>query len=331
MMEIDFVVTWVDMDDPKWKADFAKYSGRIDNRKNEVTEARFRDHGFLRYWFRGVEKFAPWVRKIHFVTCGQKPEWLDPAHPKLQLVNHADYIPEKYLPVFNSSLIEIYLHKIPGLAEHFVYFNDDFFITNHLGPERFFTHGLPNDIAAFRHNSGMGMWSKCLKNNIRIINERFDKREVMERDHDKWFHPSYGKKANLTRLLKPYGKFVTLITPHNAQPYRKQTFEEVWDYAGDRLTAVSKNRFRSPDDYTQELFRTWQICRSHFMPYNTYQDTKMFPLLLRSKKATKAIYNQSYKLVCLNDNQHIRNYEQVMDNIEKAFDTILPEKSGFEL
>jgi hypothetical protein len=330
-MEIDFVVTWVDMDDPNWKADFAKYSDKIDNTKNEVSEARFRDHGFLKYWFRGVEKFAPWVRKVHFVTCDQKPGWLNASHPKLQLVNHTDYIPEKFLPVFNSSLIEIYLHKIPDLADQFVYFNDDFFIINHLPKERFFRDGLPNDIAAFRYNSGLGLWAKCLKNNIRVINERFNKREVLKRDHDKWFHPSYGKKSRFTRLLKPYGKFVTLITPHNAQPYLKSTFEEVWEYAGDHLTAVSENRFRSPDDYTQELFRTWQICRSHFNPYNTYQDTKMFPLLLRSKQAIKALYNQSYKLVCLNDNQHIRDYERVMTEIEQAFETILPEKSTFEL
>ena len=67
------------------------------------------------------------------------------------------------------------------------------------------------------------------------------------------------------------------------------------------------------------------------MPYNTYQDTKMFPLLMRPKQAVRAIYDQSYKLICLNDNQHIRNYDQVMDNIEAAFQTILPEKSAFEL
>jgi hypothetical protein len=278
-----------------------------------------------------VEKFAPWVRKVHFVTCDQKPKWLNASHPKLQLVNHTDYIPEKFLPVFNSSLIEIYLHKIPNLADQFVYFNDDFFIINHLPKERFFRDGLPNDIAAFRYNSGLGLWAKCLKNNIRVINERFNKREVLKRDHDKWFHPPYGKKSRLTRLLKPYGKFVTLITPHNAQPYLKSTFKEVWEYAGDRLTAVSENRFRSPDDYTQELFRTWQICRSQFNPYNTYQDTKMFPLLLRSKQAIKALYDQSYKLVCLNDNQHIRDYERVMTEIEQAFETILPEKSTFEI
>lgn len=330
-MEIDFAVTWVDMDDPKWKADFAKHSGKIDNLKNEMTEARFRDHGLLRYWFRGLEKFAPWVRKVHFVTCGQKPEWLNIDHPKLQLVNHSDYIPSQYLPVFNSTLIESYIHRIPDLAEHFVYFNDDFFIINHLTQERFFTNGLPNDIAAFRHNSGIGLWSKTLKNNIRLINERFDKREVLSRDHDKWFHPSYGKRSRLTRLLQPYGKFITLITPHNAQPFLKSTFNEVWDYAGEHLTAVSVNRFRNTSDYTPELFRTWQICRSNFNPYNTYSDTKMFPLILKSKQAIKAIEEQRYKLICLNDNGHIRNYNAVMEQLNKAFQTILPEKSNFEL
>ncbi|HHX31877.1 MAG TPA: hypothetical protein GX712_04740, partial [Bacteroidales bacterium] len=252
-------------------------------------------------------------------------------HPKLSLINHSDYIPEQYLPVFNSSLIEIYLHKIPDLADKFVYFNDDFFIINNTPKERFFKNGLPNDIAAFRYNSGMGLWSKCLINNIKIINERFDKHTVLERDHNKWYNPDYGKKSRITRLLKSYDKFVTLITPHNAQPYLKSTFEEVWDYAGDRLTKASENRFRSPNDYTQELFRTWQICQSNFEPYNTYKDTKMFPLVLRSNQAVKAIYDQKYKLICLNDNAHIRNYEKVMQELEKAFETILPEKSGFEL
>ena len=39
-MDIDFVVTWVDMNDPKWQEDFRKYSGRKENTKNGVSEAR---------------------------------------------------------------------------------------------------------------------------------------------------------------------------------------------------------------------------------------------------------------------------------------------------
>lgn len=330
-MDIDFVITWVDMEDPKWKAEFSKYSGKKDNEKNRVSEARFRDYGFLKYWFRGVEKFAPWVRKIHFVTSGQKPEWLDENNPKINLVNHKDYIPAEFLPTYNSVVIERYLHKIPDLAEHFVYFNDDFYIINNISTERFFKNGVPCDIAVFQYNPSWSQWYKRIKNNLKIINKHFDKKEVMARDHDKWFHKSYGSRARWNYLLKPYGKFITLRTPHNAQPYLKSTFEEVWAVAEKELTETSANRFRTVTDYTPELFRTWQICKGNFEPYNTYSDTKMFPLMIKPKQAIKAIYNQSYTLICLNDNVHIRNYEQVMGNIKNAFESILPEKSSFEL
>ncbi len=330
-MDIDFVITWVDMSDPKWQSKFSIYSGNKNNTKNGVSEARFRDNGFLKYWFRGVDKFAPWVRKIHFVTDGQKPEWLDENHPKINLVNHEDFIPSQFLPVYNSAVIERYMHKIPGLTEHFVYFNDDFYIIDHVQKERFFQNGLPCDIAVFDYNPSWSQWYKRIKNNIRIINRHFDKKEVMALHYDKWFDKSYGAKARWNYILKFYSKFITLRTPHNAQPYLKSTFDEVWAAAEKELTETSSNRFRSLSDYTPELFRTWQICRGNFTPYNTYKDTKMFPLMVRPKQAIKAIYRQSYTLICLNDNVHIRNYDLVMDNIKKAFQHILPEKSSFEI
>lgn len=329
-MDIDFVITWVDMNDPKWQAKFSQYCNDKNNSKNGVSKARFRDHGFLKYWFRGIEKFAPWVRKIFFITDCQKPEWLDESHPKLSFVNHEDFIPTQFLPTYNSVVIERYLHKIPGLAEHFVYFNDDFYITNSVGKERFFHDGLPCDIAVFDYNPSWSQWYKRIKNNIRIINQHFDKKEVMARYHDKWFCKDYGTKARWNYLLKFYNRFITLRTPHNAQPYLKSTFDDVWAVVGKELTETSGNRFRSLTDYTPELFRTWQICQGNFTPYNTYKDTKMFPLMLKPKQAVRAIYSQKYKLICLNDNIHIRNYDLVISSIRDAFEHILPEKSSFE-
>lgn len=330
-MEIDFVVTWVNMDDPEWKAAFEKYSERKDNEKNGVSVARFRDYGFLKYWFRGVEKFTPWVRKIHFISSGNPPEWLDLENPKLNIVRHEDYIPSEFLPTFNSVVIERYIHKIPGLADHFVYFNDDFYILRPLSQDRFFLNGLPRDIAAFQYNPSWSQFYKRIKNNIRIINQHFDKKKVLEKFHDKWFNKCYGSKAVMNYLLRPYSKFITLRIPHNAQPYLKRTFEEVWEAAAKELSETSVNKFRKVTDYTPELFRTWQICKGDFIPYNTYLDTKMFPLMVKPKQAIKAIRNQSFALVCLNDNVHIRNYEDVMKNLCMAFESILPEKSSFEL
>ena len=245
-------------------------------------------------------------------------------------MRHADFIPAEFLPTFNSVVIERYMHRIPGLSEHFVYFNDDFYIINHLPVERFFKNGLPCDIAVQDYNPSWSQWYKRIKNNIRIINRHFSKKEVMAKWHDKWFHSSYGMKARWNYLLRFYGKFITLRVPHNAQPYLKSTFEEVWAAAGDELRATSVNKFRALNDLTPELFRTWQICRGNFEPYNTYCDTKMFPLMVRPKQAIKAIYEQKYKLICLNDNVHIRNYDTVIGNLRAAFESILPEKSTFE-
>jgi hypothetical protein len=121
-----------------------------------------------------------------------------------------------------------------------------------------------------------------------------------------------------------------LRTPHNAQPYLKTTFEEVWEYAGEELTEMSLHRFRSPKDYTLELFKTWQICRGNFAAYNTYQDTKMFPLVLKSKKAIEAIREQSYSLVCINDSEFIPNFNKTMEGLNASFESILPDKSSFE-
>lgn len=132
---IDFVIIWVDGNDKQWQAEKAKYDGKTVTNAN--SEVRFRDWDNLQYWFRGVEKFAPWVNKIHFVTWGHLPKWLDTTNPKLNIVNHKDYIPSKYLPTFNSHTIELNLHRIEGLAEQFVYFNDDMFITAPTKPDDF--------------------------------------------------------------------------------------------------------------------------------------------------------------------------------------------------
>ena len=82
---IDFVITWVDGTDPAWRAEKQHYS---PDAVSDDQEVRYRDWELLRYWFRGVEKFAPWVRTIHFVTWGHLPDLLNVENPKLHIVNH---------------------------------------------------------------------------------------------------------------------------------------------------------------------------------------------------------------------------------------------------
>ena len=120
MEKIDFVIPWVDGSDPEWLAEKRIYKPDMPD-----DAVRYRDWDILRYWFRGVEKYAPWVNKIHFITWGHLPEWMNPECKKLNIVNHRDYIPEKYLPTFSSHTIELNIHRIKGLSQQFIYFNDD--------------------------------------------------------------------------------------------------------------------------------------------------------------------------------------------------------------
>ena len=142
MEKIDFVLTWVDGSDPDWLAQRREYQ---PGRGTDAGESRYRDWDNLQYWFRGVEKFAPWVNKIYFVTWGHVPKWLNTAHEKIQIVKHEDFMAPAYLPTFNINSIELNLHRIKGLSEHFVFFNDDMFLIDSVKPEDFFKNGLPCD------------------------------------------------------------------------------------------------------------------------------------------------------------------------------------------
>ena len=95
MNEIDFVILWVDGNDPAWREEFVR-TRQAEN--DDASEIRYRDWRNLHYWFRSAERFAPWVRKVHFITWGHLPAWLRRDHPKLHIVNHRDFIPAEYLP-----------------------------------------------------------------------------------------------------------------------------------------------------------------------------------------------------------------------------------------
>src|SRR5690625_416422 len=144
--KIDFVICWVNGNDENWLREKEKYMPYF---KNDDSHIRYRDWDNLQYWFRGVEQFAPWVNKIHFVTWGHLPEWLNVEHPKLNIVRHEDYIPHKYLPTFSARPIEINLHRIKKLEEQFVFFNDDMFIIKPTKATDFFKHGKPRDVLSF--------------------------------------------------------------------------------------------------------------------------------------------------------------------------------------
>lgn len=140
---IDVVYPWVDSADPKWREKLEKYSGKIAHdefHKEASGEQRFRSRDELKFSLRSLTMYAPWVRHVYIVTDGQVPEFVDFDSEGITLVDHRDITtsPEA-LPVFNSSPIISWLHRIPGLSEHYIYMNDDVFFGRDSSPSRFFT------------------------------------------------------------------------------------------------------------------------------------------------------------------------------------------------
>lgn len=139
---VDVVYTWVDGSDDHWQRSRAvalRVSDPEQFTESATAEARFRQHDELRYSLRSLERHAPWVNHVWIVTANQVPEWLDTDHPHVTVVSHEEiWSDEGTLPTFNSHAIEAHLHRIEGLTEHFVYFNDDVFLGRDSDPEMFF-------------------------------------------------------------------------------------------------------------------------------------------------------------------------------------------------
>ena len=195
---IDFVIIWVDGNDKQWQAEKAKYDGKTVTNAN--SEVRFRDWDNLQYWFRGVEKFAPWVNKVYLVTDNQKPDWLNIDSDKLVLIDHKEIINNDFLPVFSANPIESNIHRIPGLSEHFVFFNDDMYLTAPVSPDDFFSdEGLPKyntalaPITTERYGTG-----HFQMNDMGIITSHFTRKEILK--NGQFFSPKQGIKQIVKTL-----------------------------------------------------------------------------------------------------------------------------------
>ena len=333
-MEIDVVVLWVDGSDPAWlaqKSEYAPPAAKDSNSKN-----RYRDWGLLPYWFRAVEQFAPWVRKIHFVTWGHVPAFLNLSAPKLRVVRHDEFIPAEYLPTFSSHTIEMNIHRIPGLAEHFIYFNDDMFLLRPMAETDFFRDGLPCTYGGevpweFRGN--VGVWEHAVANNLGVINKHFPKRKAVAAHGKKYRDGCYRWQDNLRTLAlqKLFPHFFTgFKNLHAPAAYLKSTFQSVWEAEPEMLDSTCRNRFRAAADVNQWVCLWWQLASGSFSPYVVDNlVTGIQPDTIGM--LCDAIENQKHAMVCLNDPEQEVDFEALSLCLKESFEKILPGKSTFEV
>ena len=329
--QIDFVITWVDGDDPYWQL---KRSSYMKEAADDDRIVRYRNWNNLHYWFRGVEKYAPWINKIYFVTCGQIPKWLNIEHEKLVIVEHKDFMESKYLPTFNSDAIEVNLHKILGLSDKFVYFNDDMFITAPVKVTDFFIKNRPVDrgienVIPLKCDKDQVV-NQIMRNHAMIINNHFNKRKFIWKNWKKWFSIRNGKEMIRNFLLLPWECFCGFKTFHLPTPFLKSTFNEIESLEGNLLKETSLHRFRSPKDVSQWLLQNWQIASGNYvLPGRNYG--QYFAANIENvDNISNAIRKHRYRMICVNDEVYDNNFERIRDTINGAFEDIFPEKSSFE-
>ena len=222
---VDVVYTWVDGSDPAWDAArrerLAEGSGAMLTAPSS-GRARFMDRGELRYSMRSLHLFAPWVRRIHLVTAGQVPGWLDTSHPQVNLVDHRDILPADALPTFNSHAIETSLHRIEGLAEQWIYVNDDVFLGRPSRPERWFD---PSGAAAVFLSTG-------------VVG-------LPGQDDLPYLHAA----AHNRRLLEAaFGATTTNTLIHTPHPQRTSVLAEIAARFAEDVERTRRTPFRSPSD-----------------------------------------------------------------------------------
>lgn len=342
MEKIDFVVTWVDGSDREWLAQKRKYLDAASSASSSIAggeanaDCRYRDCGLLKYWFRAVEKFAPWANRVFFVTCGQKPDWLDESNPKLRLVNHEDYIPAEYLPTFHSDTIELNIHRVPDLSEHFVLFNDDMFLLRPSTPEQFFRNGLPVlscDLGIPRW-LGCSMASRIVVNNGGILARSMDVVGLIRRNILKFANV---RELGLARAAKNLASFAVnrMFIPgtfgHLPLPHLKSTFDEIWRVQPGIMDKTSRSRFRINDGVSHWLTAAWNVAKGDFVPLNEKRRGETVLLDDSNMERTcRLVSSQAHPQICINDSERIADPEGCFRRIAAAFDAILPEKSSFE-
>ena len=327
---IDFVITWVDGADEEWLTKKQKYKNGIDL-KSEIN--RYRDWGLLKYWFRSVEEYAPWVNKIYFVTDNQIPKWLNVNNPKIVLVKHENYIDKKYLPLFNSNAIECTMNKIKGLSEQFVLFNDDMFIIKKTKPIHFFKNNKPTDQLIedpIKTITGDEIFPHTMLNNAILVEDYNNKKEIIKKHPIKIFNIKYGRYLVKAIMNIPNPKFVGFRNPHAPQSFHKKSFEHLQKNNWSKFETTLSNRFRSKNDITQYAVRNYQLLTLDFAPrsnrYSEYYNITNDNIETIAKHIAKS---KTYT-ICINDSSLDINYEKCRRAIIKAFEKKFPNKSSYE-
>jgi len=231
---IDAVILWVDGNDEQHKEKILPYVKDKEKVATKSFRTRFDQVNEIKFTIDSIIKFAPFIRNIFIITDNQSPPFLTSKDSKskyknVSIVDHSVIFDgyTKYLPTFNCRPIETCMYRIPNLAEHFIYFNDDFFLINNTKPTDFFKEGLP----ILR-----GKWLKFDKD---ILYKKFKK-------------PKKGHKAAQQKAAQLIGFNKYYNFRHTPHPLRKSTFKNYFKANPEVFINNIKYKFRNENQFTPQ-------------------------------------------------------------------------------
>ena len=309
-MDIDLVYLWVNGNDPQWLAKRNACIGKTEEKSAVNCDGRYADNDELKYSLRSIEKYAPWLRRIFIVTDNQVPVWLDTSNARVRIVDHKEIMPDVCLPCFNSAVIEHFLYKIPGLAEHFIYANDDMFINKPVTPETFFgKDGLP--IVRFNRRP-FRKWTLLFKEKVqgkRLSN----------------YVQTIRNSAELVE--KKYGKYYGGKTHHNIDAYLRSDYEHAAKVFEDEIRTTLPNHVRSENDIQRNIYSYVALAEKRAHLHYVTQRTS-FRLHIQNKSHYGKLERYNPILFCMNDSQYAKDCDR--KRAAAFLDKRFPEKSQYE-
>ncbi len=292
---MDIVITYVDGLDPVWRESYSEHT------HVPIMTKRFRDWGTLPYLFRGIEENMPFVRNVFLVVSGdsQVPAWVNRENVKV--VHHSDFVPKEFLPTFNCNPLEMYLHRIEGLDEKFLYFNDDMFPMLACREEDFFRDGKSVIHFSSHLLVGGNMYKQICKNSDTLARR-------------------YAALAPSRRFIRPQ---------HICSPMLKSVCEELFLKA-EKEVRDSITITRTAQNYNQYMYLDYMYYKGLIIDEKI--SNKHISVALTSPgKVSSFILAPSRRLVCIND-VHLgeKHYRTMRDAILAAFETRFPKKSRYE-
>ena len=300
---IDLIIPMVFPGDPHWQAEYARLSGVSS--ADAAANVRYRTWKTEELLVQCCIKYMPWLHCIHILLASesQVQPWMEQfknQNSKFRIVYHRDFIPERLLPCFNVNTIEMWLHCIPDLTEHFIYSNDDLFPLSPLKESDFFQPAADNGQPSMLNHQ----WLPCQHHNERPYP-----------DPPNIFHRFV--KNGLDMVAADFGvKFTDkfLRGGHSMQPMLKSTVVKVCTMHADRISQSFTFR-RSPKNFNQYIFPFWQHLSGHYIdqvPRRQYVGPKV-PI----EKLVAAIREPECGILCINDNEKIEDWQERAEAVRR--------------